>query len=188
MAGDTSQNGKEKKAGRPSLLNPELIEKAKTYLEWCEKNPVLTGKTKTVTKKLARRESGESEEEEDSDETAAVEGVEKSVEQESHPRLPTIAGLARHLGVSRDSIYEWVEQSDEFSDVYEAVRQANEDVAWIHGGAGTLNPSIARLALAQHGHVERKEISGPDGGPIKFQSVKGFNLVPDAEIAESDEE
>lgn len=123
--------------GRPTKLTPEIIKLAKTYIKWCEDNPILAGKTKETT----------------GDNETQVK------EQQIFPRLPTIAGLARHIGVNRDTVYEWAKKDKEFSDIKDDVDVANEDILWAQGGAGTLSPIITRLGLAHKGYREKSDVT-----------------------------
>ena len=47
--------------------------------------------------------------------------------------VPSIAGLAFALGKSRDTMYEWATQNDEFSDILECIATAQE-MLLIDGG------------------------------------------------------
>lgn len=123
--------------GRPTKLTPELLEKAKTYLEYCEKNPVIREKVKTVQSESK---------------------LEKSTEREEYPHLPTVAGFAVYLGINKDTVYEWSKEDKEFSDVLANVQTASEEMKWKYGASGTLNANIVRFGLsAIHGYKEKTE-------------------------------
>jgi hypothetical protein len=129
--------------GRPTKMTPELLDKAQGFIKWCEENPIIKTKTRRVI---------------------SSDGESMTVDEEKLPRLPTLAGLARYLDVSRDTIHEWANANKEFSDIRKKVSVTNEDFSWTHGGAGTLNPMIAKLALGAHGYSDRHETDITSGG------------------------
>ena len=47
--------------------------------------------------------------------------------------IPSIAGLARHLNVSRETIYDWGKKFKEFSDILEALYIKQEEFLLYHG-------------------------------------------------------
>ena len=74
--------------------------------------------------------------------------------------VPSIAGLACVLGVARDTIYDWIKQpeKEEFSYTVKILLTAQER-SLINGSlSNTMNPMIAKLLLAGHGHSEKQEI------------------------------
>lgn len=91
--------------------------------------------------------------------------------------VPTIAGLALHLGVCRPTIYDWAaEEGSEFSYIVSDI-QATQEQKLINGGLrGDMNASITKLMLSKHGYAEKTEqtLSGPDGGPIQTSSTFQF--------------
>ncbi len=172
--------------GAPTKLTLELVEKAKQFVDWCEKNPIVSGKTKTVI----------------SDEN----GTTVSSEKEEHPRLPTIAGLARWLKIGRTTVYLYLDEAKEFLNmVYkdepivedqekakmyrefveavENVQSANEEISWIHGMAGTFSPVMTKFALsAVHNYREKSEQDiTSDGQPIIFGWGKPSNGQTDSD-------
>jgi AraC-like DNA-binding protein len=116
--------------GRPSKYGPEIIEKARQYVD----------------------EFGENDKE----------------------TVPTIAGLARFLGVSRETVYAWSreEGNEAFSDIVKQV-DINREILLVNGGLkGMYNPTITALMMGQLGYRKEASVehSGKDGGPIKTQS------------------
>lgn len=83
--------------------------------------------------------------------------------------VPMIAGLAIHLGISRDTVYEWADNpvinakedsvtSLTFSDIVNGIRRANER-ALINGGlGGKFNPAITALMLSKHGYTKDSKV------------------------------
>lgn len=73
--------------------------------------------------------------------------------------IPTVAGLALYLDVSRSTVQLWATQEDkaEFSGALEKIK-ANQEVLLLSGGlSGTMNPTITKLVLANHGYSDKVE-------------------------------
>jgi hypothetical protein len=80
-------------------------------------------------------------------------------------KLPTVQGLAVHLGVSRDTIYEWATVHGEFSGTIELLLAKQGDKLINQGLAGNYNPTIAKLMLSSnHGMKEKSETDVTSGG------------------------
>lgn len=91
--------------------------------------------------------------------------------------VPTAAGLAVHLGVARQTIYQWRDDHKEFSDILGRLL-AKQEANLISGGlAGDYNPTIAKLILTKHGYSDRQEISGNEGGPIQVDNQWSVEFV-----------
>ncbi len=73
--------------------------------------------------------------------------------------VPTVAGLAEHLDVSRSTVYEWAGDGDkeEFSDIVERILTRQELMLLSGGLIGTYNPTLAKLALTKHGYTDKVE-------------------------------
>jgi hypothetical protein len=97
--------------------------------------------------------------------------------------LPSIAGLAVHLKVSRDTIYEWKSKLTEdgkgllypeFSDILAQILAEQERRLMEMGLIGEYNPTIAKLALGKHGYHDKVDTDVTTKG----EKVKGFELIP----------
>lgn len=77
--------------------------------------------------------------------------------------VPTKGGLAKYLKVSRDSLYEWAKESEEFSDIMEELGAEQEDRLINKGLSGEYNPTIAKVLLTKHGYRDQQEHMGKDG-------------------------
>ena len=80
--------------------------------------------------------------------------------------IPSIAGLALYLGVSRSTVHLWATQEDkkEFSDTLEKIK-ARQEVLLLSGGlGGTMNSTITKLALANHGYSDKIEADHTTNG------------------------
>ena len=69
-------------------------------------------------------------------------------------KIPTRGGLARYLGVSRDTLYEWAKVYPAFSDIMEDLGAEQEDRLISNGLSGDYNPTIAKVLLTKHGYRE----------------------------------
>lgn len=76
--------------------------------------------------------------------------------------IPTIAGLALHLGIRRETIHAWVKDPDkeEFSNTVGEILSWQEKEL-IHGGlSNKFNASITKLLLSSnHGHREKADVT-----------------------------
>lgn len=80
--------------------------------------------------------------------------------------VPTVSGLAIVIGTHRDTIYDWAKQEDksDFSDIVKMLT-TNQERKLINGGLnGSMNPTIAKLLLAKHGHSDKVETDITSGG------------------------
>jgi hypothetical protein len=82
--------------------------------------------------------------------------------------LPSIAGLARCLNVSRETIYSWQGAEIEFSDICADVLAEQEKRLTENGLAGTYNPTITKLLLMKHGYTEKTDMTS---GGKELQSL-----------------
>ena len=87
----------------------------------------------------------------------AVEYIE--VEFKKEEAVPTIAGLAIYLKVSRDSVYEYCKLYKKFSDIVEGLMALQERRLLTGSLLNKLNAKIAVLMLAKHGYKEESGIS-----------------------------
>lgn len=87
--------------------------------------------------------------------------------------IPSIAGLAVYLGVSRETIYDWASQEEkqDFSDILTQLLATQERILIGKGLSGKFNSTITKLVLGKHGYSEKKELSGDGGGPILVETV-----------------
>jgi len=91
-------------------------------------------------------------------------------------RMPMIASLATHLGVCKDTVFEWQkdEEKAEFSDLVRELMQKQEATLFNQALGGKFNASISKLALTKHGYRDQQGLSDGDGG----------KLIPDGFIIE----
>jgi len=69
--------------------------------------------------------------------------------------VPSVAGLACELGVTRSTMYEWQKHHCQFSDTLGRLESVQERMSLSGGLTGKLNSTIVKLLLANHGYTER---------------------------------
>lgn len=81
-------------------------------------------------------------------------------------KIPTIEGMAYHLKVSRQVLYDWEKIYPDFLYIMDELRakQARELVQ--KGLSGEYNPTIAKVLLTKHGYREGIEQTGKDGDKL----------------------
>ena len=84
--------------------------------------------------------------------------------------IPTIAGLALHIGVARETCHVWAKdpEKDQFSHIYRDLMAQQNFVLANKGITGEFNSTITKLMLTKHGLSDKQELSGPEGGPIEI--------------------
>lgn len=108
-------------------------------------------------------------------------------------KLPSIDGLALHLGVRRSTIYEWQKHNSEFSDIIETLLQKQASVLLNNGLSGAYNPTIAKVILTKHGYTDKQEIdqktehSGTIAHNIDYTKLSDQALREIEKAAEKDE-
>jgi|SRR5882762_4401569 len=65
--------------------------------------------------------------------------------------IPSIEGLALHLGISRSILYD----RKEFSDILERLRQAQALVLFTQGLSKNFDSTLTKLMLSKHGYIEK---------------------------------
>jgi hypothetical protein len=103
----------------------------------------------------------------------------------------SIAGLAGRLKVSRDTIYQWAQDHEEFSDALNEARAAS--AAWwedraievASGMEGAGAPAMVIFGLKNRVQYDWRdktetEHSGPNGGPIVTQDNSAAHLIEEA--------
>lgn len=86
-------------------------------------------------------------------------------------KVPTKGGLAIYLGVNRDTLYDWSQKYEMFSDVMEKIAAEQEDRLINNGLAGTYNPTISKVLLTKHGYTEKIETDQTIKGDMKINIV-----------------
>jgi hypothetical protein len=85
--------------------------------------------------------------------------------------MPSNAGLACHLGITRETVQAWRrdEEKAEFSYILAEIQATQERVLFNKGLGNVYNANICKLALGKHGYSDKHEteLSGPGGGPLE---------------------
>jgi hypothetical protein len=116
------------KGGRPTAYSEEMLTKAREYIDSCQDDEI---------------------------EREAKQG---QMVYKLKAKLPTKGGLARYLGVSRDTLYEWSSVHKEFSYIMEELGAEQEDRLINNGLSGDYNPTIAKVLLTKHGYHDKSEV------------------------------
>ena len=66
--------------------------------------------------------------------------------------IPSIEGLAYHLKINKDTIYEWCKIHPRFSGVIEELKSKQARALINKGLSGEYNPTIAKVLLTKHGY------------------------------------
>jgi len=77
--------------------------------------------------------------------------------------VPSVEGLAYHIKVSKNSLYAWAEENEEFLTTLEAVKTKQAKMLLSGGLSGDYNASIAKLMLYNHGYSEKQETKHSGG-------------------------
>lgn len=72
--------------------------------------------------------------------------------------VPTVAGLAVYLGVSKSTVYLWAEKNAQFSDTLKMVNAIQEARLSSGGLSNSMNATIVKLMLANHGYSEKSQV------------------------------
>ena len=84
-------------------------------------------------------------------------------------KLPTLEGFAAHIGVHKDTLYEWVKKYPEFSDSLSLVLAEQKTRLINMGLSGDYNPTMAKLILsANHGMSDKVDTMTTGGITIQL--------------------
>lgn len=90
--------------------------------------------------------------------------------------IPSIAGLAGVLEVSRETIYEWAadEKKSEFSYIVARLQAAQETVLHRGGLSKSFDSGITRLLLGKHGYAEKQEVKQDSVSAVANVSTEDY--------------
>lgn len=87
--------------------------------------------------------------------------------------IPSHAGLASYLGITRSTLYDWGAQrgKKDFSDILARIKNLQELTLINSGLTGDFNANIVKMMLVKHGYHDKQEntLSNPDGSAISNQ-------------------
>jgi len=72
--------------------------------------------------------------------------------------IPSIAGLASVLDVSRKLLYDWEKKYPEFLYILEAIKREQQKVLLNKGLSGDFNSNITKLVLGKHGYHDKQDV------------------------------
>ena len=87
-------------------------------------------------------------------------------------RVPSVAGLACEINVSRETCHAWSrDEGNQFSDILKLISRKQERELLNNGLSGDFNYSITKMMLSKHGYSDatKQELSGPSGGAIPIE-------------------
>ena len=87
---------------------------------------------------------------------------------EQEDLMPSVVGLAKWLGVARQTLYNWSDEHPEFLDTLDQLEDEQERTLFNKGLDGTFNSTITKLALGNHGYSDKTDntVRGPNGGGL----------------------
>jgi hypothetical protein len=102
-------------------------------------------------------------------------------------QVPTVAGLALYIGITRDTVYDWIEDDTQkdFSYIVKCILALQERNLASGGLNKTFSPQIAALMLAKHGYRTTSDITS-GGKPIPI--LGGLTNVPNNDSNKEDSE
>lgn len=89
--------------------------------------------------------------------------------------IPSIAGLAVYLDVSRETVHAWArgDKHPDYSDMLRKLLAMQERVLLTGGLSNDYNSTITKLVLSKHGYSDKVDHSSEDGSmkPEKIEIV-----------------
>jgi hypothetical protein len=98
--------------------------------------------------------------------------------------VPSRAGLAVELGVSRETLTNWGRVFPEFLGTLERLLAIQERVTLSKGLSGDFNSNIAKMLLGNHGYSDRQTIAGDKDAPLQINSTINVGALSAQALAE----
>lgn len=95
--------------------------------------------------------------------------------------IPSTAGLAVYLKISKKTLYNWAETNKAFLHTLETIQDMQELIAVNSGLSGAFQPTITKLVLANHGYHEKQDIE--HSGNISTEKID-YSKLTDKELAD----
>ncbi|MBT0725422.1 hypothetical protein HH682_13535 [Rosenbergiella sp. S61] len=92
--------------------------------------------------------------------------------------VPSVAGLACYLGISRSTAQEYAKDNVEFSGTLEAIKTLQENKLINKGLIGDFNATITKLMLANHGYSDKAEIDNKSSDGSMTPKPTTIQLLP----------
>jgi hypothetical protein len=92
---------------------------------------------------------------------------------QEHSVIPSVAGLALYLKISRAAVYVWAKDNEDFMDILEDILSKQEQLCLSNGLTGDYNATIVKLVLGKHGYSDKQEteLSGNPDRPLSVPVV-----------------
>lgn len=145
----SKKKGEKHAGGRPPKYGPSIITRTKEYIDSCF--------VKHVPRPVFDMNM-------DPDESPEVKEMYKrrlgvfNVATILDVKLPSIEGLAMHLDITRETVYDWEEKYPQFSDIVKKLRAKQGEMLLNNGLSGTFNSSISKVLLSKHDYREATEV------------------------------
>ena len=96
-------------------------------------------------------------------ENKALDYIDNYEEEKYGHSIPTIAGLAVLLNITRVTLHVWAkEQRGDFSYILERLMAMQETTLINRGLASEFQPTITKLMLTKHGYSDKSEVTNPN--------------------------
>lgn len=92
--------------------------------------------------------------------------------------IPSVAGLAVFLEVSRKTIYNWADAHPEFLHILDQLLAKQEKTLFDKGLKNEFNSTITKLALGKHGYSEKLET---DNKHEVLATITGMRIINDGD-------
>lgn len=93
--------------------------------------------------------------------------------------VPSIEGLADYVPMSRQTIYNWIEDQEkgEFLDIIERIFVQQGKLTLNLGLKGEFNSTIAKLLLSKHGYIEESKSHNFVSGELTEEQKKKWDEI-----------
>lgn len=88
--------------------------------------------------------------------------------------VPSVVGLALHIGITKSTCYEWAKHDDkrEFSDILDQVSMMQEQKLISGGLVGEYNAPFAKMLMTKHGYSDKVDTDlTSKGGAVSMPAV-----------------
>ena len=86
--------------------------------------------------------------------------------------IPTLTGFCDYIGISRQTLYKWVDTYPEFGDAYEEALEEKRDLINSYALAGEINPNFAKYML-ESWHPRERRMPAAEGAAETQQGAAG---------------
>lgn len=169
----TVPRGTYSKPGQPTLYNEKTLDKAYEYLNDCKKEEDIY-------------EIIEDSEDNDGNKIVRRYGASGKVS------MPNAGGLAIHLQVTRDTIYQWARVHEDFAYFMDLMNAVRENRLHEGGLSGRYSSSITAIMLGKYGYHKVVDNLSSDGSMSSGGNMTGLTneqvrALADAEIAKKND-